>query len=208
MIFQLSDELIFPDPALSEEDGLLAIGGDLSLQRLILAYQNGIFPWFNEDDPILWYSPPERFVLFPKEIKISKSMRQVLRSKRFEVTHNRDFEAVMKNCASAPRAGQEGTWINSQMLEAYLRLHQKGFAHSVEVWVNKELIGGLYGILMNGVFCGESMFAKQSNASKVALVWLCKNANIKLIDCQVYTAHLESMGARMIKRTDFLEFLS
>ncbi|HET8830189.1 MAG TPA: leucyl/phenylalanyl-tRNA--protein transferase [Pelobium sp.] len=208
MIFQLVDELIFPNPALAEEDGLLAIGGDLSLERLILAYQNGIFPWFNADDPILWYSPPERFVLFPTEIKVSKSMRQVLRSKRFSVTYNQDFNGVINNCAGAKREGQDGTWINHLMLAAYLNLHQKGFAHSVEVWENNELVGGLYGVLMNGVFCGESMFSKRSNTSKIALIWLCKNANIRLVDCQVYTEHLESMGAKLINRTDFLDFLN
>nr|WP_294896975.1 leucyl/phenylalanyl-tRNA--protein transferase [uncultured Pedobacter sp.] len=207
MIFQLIDELIFPDPALAEEDGLLAIGGDLSLERLVLAYQNGIFPWFNEDDPILWYSPPKRFVLFPDEVKISKSMHQLLRSKKFRVTHNHNFDAVIRNCANSKREGQDGTWINSQMLLAYANLHKKGFAHSIEVWEGNELVGGLYGVLINKVFCGESMFAKKSNASKTALIWLCENADIKLIDCQVYTKHLESMGARMISREDFLDFL-
>lgn len=207
MIFQLNDELIFPDPTLAENDGLLAIGGDLSFERLTLAYQNGIFPWFNEDDPVLWYSPPKRFVLFPGEIKISKSMRQLMGSKKFSVTYNQDFESVINNCAIAKREGQDGTWINSLMIEAYISLHQKGFAHSIEVWEANELVGGLYGVLMNKVFCGESMFAKKSNASKTALIWLCQNANIKLIDCQVYTAHLESLGAKMISRKDFLEFL-
>ncbi len=207
MIFQLSDELIFPDPALAEDDGLLAVGGDLSLERLVLAYQNGIFPWFNEDDPILWYSPVERFVLFPQEIKISKSMRQLLRSKKFKVTHNQNFESVIKNCASTVREGQYDTWINSLMLDAYLNLHKQGFAHSIEVWDGNELVGGLYGVLMNKVFCGESMFSKKSNASKVALIWLCENAKIKMIDCQVYTDHLDSMGARMIEREDFLNYL-
>lgn len=207
MIFQLVDELIFPNPELAEEDGLLAIGGDLSLERLILAYQNGIFPWFNEDDPILWYSPPERFVLFPTEIKVSKSMRQVLRSKRYSVTYNKDFKGVINNCAAIKREGQDGTWINHLMLDAYVNLHQKGFAHSVEVWQDNELVGGLYGVLMNGIFCGESMFSKRSNASKIALIWLCENANIRLVDCQVYTEHLESMGAKLIDRTDFLSLL-
>ncbi|WP_017257081.1 leucyl/phenylalanyl-tRNA--protein transferase [Pedobacter arcticus] len=207
MIFQLSDELIFPDPELAEADGLLAVGGDLSLERLLLAYQNGIFPWFNEDDPILWYSPPERFVLFPREVKISKSMRQILNSKKFKVTYNQHFDAVIKNCAECNRAGQDGTWINSLMLDAYARLHQKGYVHSIEVWEDKELVGGLYGVLINEVFCGESMFSKKSNASKTALIWLCENANIKLIDCQVYTEHLESMGAKMVNRANFLALL-
>lgn len=207
MIFQLNDDLVFPDPSLAEDDGLLAVGGDLSLERLILAYQNGIFPWFNDGDPILWYSPPERFVLLPAEVKVSKSMRQLLRSKRYHVTHNKDFEAVIKSCASAKRTGQDGTWINQLMLDAYLNLHQKGIAHSVEVWEENNLIGGLYGVLVNKVFCGESMFSDKSNASKTALIWLCQNANINLIDCQVYTEHLESMGAKMLTREDFLSLL-
>ncbi|HTN20880.1 MAG TPA: leucyl/phenylalanyl-tRNA--protein transferase [Pelobium sp.] len=207
MIFQLSNEPVFPDPALAEEDGLLAIGGDLSLERLVLAYQNGIFPWFNEDDPILWYSPPERFVLYPEEIKISKSMRQVLRSKKFKVTHNQNFKAIIQNCAESNRVGQDGTWINSLMIDAYLNLHKKGFAHSVEVWEEDEIVGGLYGVLINQVFCGESMFSHKSNASKTALIWLCQNVNIKLVDCQVYTDHLQRMGARMIPRAEFLDFL-
>lgn len=207
MFFQLTEELIFPNPELSEEDGLLAIGGDLSLERLLLAYQNGIFPWFNEDDPILWYSPAERFVLYPKAIKISKSMRKVLNDRKFKVSHNTAFSEVIKNCAATKRVGQNGTWISQQMQEAYINLHHAGYAHSVEVWENDELVGGLYGVLMNGVFCGESMFAKKSNASKTALIWLCQNALIKLIDCQVYTEHLESMGAVMIDRAAFLEEL-
>ncbi len=207
MIFQLTEELIFPNPTLADEDGLLAIAGDLSLNRLVLAYQNGIFPWFTEDDPILWYSPPERFVLFPKEIKISKSMRQVLNSKKFKVTHNQNFKAVIQSCADSKREGQDGTWINSLILDAYLKLHKKGYAHSIEVWEGEELVGGLYGVLINRVFCGESMFSKKSNASKVALIWLCENANIKLIDCQVYTEHLESMGASLIPRFEFQHYL-
>lgn len=207
MIFQLTDDLIFPKPELSEDDGLLAIGGDLSLDRLLLAYENGIFPWFNEDDPILWYSPPERFVLYPKEVKISKSMAKVIKSCIFKVTYNNAFEAVINNCANTFRDGQEGTWINKLMLDAYLNLHKKGFAHSIEVWENEELVGGLYGVLMNGIFCGESMFAKKSNASKVGLIWLCENAKISLIDCQVYTPHLESLGAVLIDRNAFLEVL-
>ena len=208
MIFQLSDELIFPNPTLADDDGLLAVGGDLSLERLLLAYENGIFPWFNADDPILWYSPPERFVLDPAEIKISKSMRQTLNTQKFTVTHNQNFEAVIKACAESKREGQDGTWINSLMIDAYLSLHKKGYAHSIEVWEDDRLVGGLYGILMNQVFCGESMFSRKSNASKTALIWLCKSAKLKLIDCQVYTAHLESMGAKLITRASFLRLLN
>lgn len=208
MIFNLTNELIFPNPALAEEDGLLAVGGDLSKERLILAYENGIFPWFNEENPILWYSPHERCVIFPKEIKISKSMKQVLNSKKFTITHNQAFEKVIEACADAKRSGQDGTWITNDMQQAYLDLHQFGFAHSIEVWENKELVGGLYGVLINQVFCGESMFSRKSNASKTALIWLCQNANIKLIDCQMYSEHLESLGARMIPREEFMRHLN
>lgn len=207
MIFQLTDDLIFPKPDLAEEDGLLAIGGDLSVERLLLAYENGIFPWFNEDDPILWYSPPQRFVLYPNQIKISKSMAKILKSGVFNVTYNQAFELVINNCAQVYRKEQEGTWINKLMINAYLNLHKKGFAHSLEVWEGTELVGGLYGVFMNGVFCGESMFSKKSNASKAALIWLCENAKIRLIDCQVYTPHLESIGAVLIDRSAFLEVL-
>jgi leucyl/phenylalanyl-tRNA--protein transferase len=208
MIFKLNDELIFPNPALAEEDGLLAVGGDLSKERLILAYENGIFPWFNEENPILWYSPHERCVIFPEEIKISNSMRQVLSSKKFTITHNKAFKKVIKACADAERRGQNGTWITTEMQQAYVNLHQSGFAHSIEVWENKELVGGLYGMFIHQVFCGESMFSKKSNASKTALIWLCQNAKIKLIDCQLYSEHLESLGARMIPREEFMRFLN
>jgi leucyl/phenylalanyl-tRNA--protein transferase len=208
MIFKLNDELIFPNPALAEEDGLLAVGGDLSKERLILAYENGIFPWFNEENPILWYSPHERCVIFPEEIKISKSMRQVLSSKKFTITHNTAFKKVIKACADAERRGQNGTWITTEMQQAYVNLHQSGFAHSIEVWENKELVGGLYGMFIHQVFCGESMFSKKSNASKTALIWLCQNAKIKLIDCQLYSEHLESLGARMIPREEFMRYLN
>src|SRR6476659_3589956 len=196
MIFNLNDELIFPNPALAEEDGLLAVGGDLSKERLILAYKNGIFPWFNEDTPILWYSPHDRFVILPAEIKIRKSMKQVINSKKFIITHNKAFEKVIKACADAKRLGQDGTWITDDMQQAYIHLYQSGFAHSIEVWENKELVGGLYCVLINKVFCGESMFSKKSNASKTALIWLCQNANIKIIDCQIYSEHLETLGAK------------
>lgn len=208
MIFQLNDELIFPNPSLAEEDGLLAIGGDLSSERLILAYQNGIFPWFNEETPILWYSPHERLVLFPEEIKISKSMRQIINSQKFKITFNTAFKEVIRACAEMKRDGQDGTWITQDMQQAYIQLHDLGFAHSIEVWQNKELVGGLYGVLVNRVFCGESMFSKQSNTSKLALIWLCQNANIKLIDCQIYSEHLEKLGAKLISRAEFMDYLS
>lgn len=208
MIFQLDDELIFPNPALAEEDGLLAVGADLSPERLILAYQNGIFPWYNEETPILWYSPHERFVLLPEEIKISKSMRQIINSQKFKITFNTAFKEVISACAEMKREGQDGTWITQEMQQAYIKLHELGFAHSIEVWQNKDLVGGLYGVLVNRVFCGESMFSKQSNTSKLALIWLCQNANIQLIDCQIYSEHLEKLGAKLISREEFMHYLS
>ncbi len=207
MIFRLDERLIFPDPALAEEDGLLAIDGDLSPERLMLAYQNGIFPWYSAGEPILWYSPHERFVLFPDELRISKSMRQVVRSGKFKVTFNRCFDGVIKACAEAKREGQDGTWITAEMQAAYIELHRLGKAHSVEVWLGDELAGGLYGIAVNRVFCGESMFSNVSNASKLALITLCQTEKYDMIDCQLHTPHLESMGARMINRDEFMQAL-
>lgn len=208
MIFRLDERLIFPDPALAEDDGLLAIEGDLSVERLLLAYHNGIFPWYSEDEPILWFSPHERFVLFPEELKVSKSMRQVLRSGKFRVTMDQDFKRVIAACAKVPREGQDGTWITPDMQAAYIELHRRGHAHSVEVWQGDELVGGLYGVDAGRVFCGESMFSQVSNASKTALIYLAALGEYDLIDCQVHTAHLESMGARIINRAAYLEVLS
>jgi leucyl/phenylalanyl-tRNA--protein transferase len=207
MIFRLDENLLFPEPDLAEPDGLLAVGGDLSTPRLLLAYQNGIFPWYSDDTPILWYSPHERFVLYPQELKISKSMRRVLRSGKFEVTTNTCFAEVIKACSVAPREGQDGTWITDDMQAAYIKLHQDGYAHSVEVWEQNELVGGLYGMWVGEVFCGESMFSRVSNASKTALIYLCQTNRFKLIDCQVHTSHLESMGARMISREQYIAVL-
>lgn len=207
MIFRLDKRIVFPNPSLAEEDGLLAVGGDLSTDRLLMAYHNGIFPWYNDDTPILWYSPHERFVLFPDELKISKSMRQVLKSRCFSVTYDKNFAEVIDACSKVDRKGQDGTWITTDMKEAYIRMHNEGHAHSVEVWEDEKLVGGLYGVQVDNVFCGESMFSKVSNASKVALISLCNTGNYKLIDCQVYTEHLESMGARMITREEYLEIL-
>ena len=205
----LTDKIEFPNIAHADGDGLLAVGGDLSVERLLLAYENGIFPWFNDDNAlILWWSPNPRFVLFPERLKISKSMSQTLRNNPFVVTVNKDFEAVISECAVAKRHGQSGTWITSQMIKAYTKLHRLGYATSVEVWQNNTLVGGLYGIdLGNGVFCGESMFTKVSNASKVALISFLQNTKYKLIDCQVYTKHLASLGAEEIGRDEFLEYL-
>ncbi len=207
MIFGLDERLIFPDPSLAEDDGLLAVGGDLSTDRLLLAYQNGIFPWYSDDTPILWYSPHQRFVLFPQELKISKSMRQVLNSGKFKITVNSVFPDVIKACAAAPREGQDGTWITNEMQDAYINLNRLGHAHSYEVWENEILVGGLYGVAVGKVFCGESMFSRVSNASKTALIHLCQNNPYKLIDCQVPTEHLTSMGARLIDRDEYLEIL-
>lgn len=207
MIFRLDERIIFPDPELAEEDGLLAVGGDLSVERLLLAYQNGIFPWYSHDTPILWYSPHERFVLYPTELKVSKSMRQVIRSGRFKVTFNTAFADVITNCAIAEREGQDGTWITGDMQQAYMNLNKLGYAHSVEVWQDDILAGGLYGVQVGQVFCGESMFSKVSNASKLALITLCRTGDYEMIDCQVYTDHLASLGARIIGRAEYLQCL-
>jgi len=208
MFFQLlDDDLSFPNPGLADDDGLLAIGGDLSLKRLLFAYSNGIFPWFSEGDPILWYSPHQRCVIYPGEIKISKSMRKVLKDETFQITMDKAFVDVIKNCAATPRDGQNSTWITNEMQEAYINLHKEGFAHSVEVWKNERLVGGLYGVKINRVFCGESMFSLVSNASKAALIFLSKT-DIDLIDCQLPNDHLMSLGAVMIQRDTFMKFIN
>ena len=208
MIFRLDERLLFPDPALAEDDGLLALGGDLSVERLLLAYQNGIFPWYSDDSPILWYAPHERFVLYPEKLKVSKSMRSVLRSDKFTITTNTCFNGVIEACSIVDREGQDGTWITNDMKAAYNTLHECGHAHSVEVWAQGELVGGIYGVKVNSVFCGESMFSLLSNASKAALTWLCQSGDYTLIDCQVHTDHLESMGAEMISREEYMNLLS
>nr|WP_294942196.1 leucyl/phenylalanyl-tRNA--protein transferase [uncultured Mucilaginibacter sp.] len=207
MIFRLDERILFPEPALAEEDGLLAIGGDLSTQRLLLAYANGIFPWYSAGEPILWYSPHQRFVLMPARLNISKSMRKVLRSGAFTVTTNQSFNDVVAACSTVTREGQDGTWITEEMKDAYAELHRKGHAHSVEVWQDGRLVGGLYGVKVGRVFCGESMFSLVSNASKTALIWVCNTGEYELIDCQVHTNHLESMGAMMISREEYIGIL-
>ncbi len=208
MIIELrADDFWFPDTAIADEDGLLAYGGDLCPERLQMAYRKGIFPWYSEETPILWYSPHERFVLYPDELRISKSMKQVFKSGKFEMRKDTAFAEVIRCCAIAEREGQEGTWITREMQEAYIELHQKGIAHSYETWYQNKLVGGLYGVEIGSVFCGESMFSHASNASKAALVWLAQNDHYKLIDCQVYTEHLESMGAKMISREEYEAFL-
>ncbi|WP_292948073.1 leucyl/phenylalanyl-tRNA--protein transferase [Olleya sp. UBA1516] len=205
----LNNNHVFPEVDKATEDGLLAVGGDLSPNRLLTAYQKGIFPWFEDDNTIMWWSPDPRFVLFPKDLKVSKSMKQILRNTDFVVTVNKDFNAVITACAAAKRSGQDDTWITKGMIDAYTKLHQLGYAKSIEVWLNNTLVGGLYGVdLGNGVFCGESMFAKVSNASKVGFISFIQNTNYKLIDCQVYTNHLESLGAMDISRAQFLKYLT
>ena len=205
-----SEEIAFPDPALYDfEGGLLAMGGDLSPERIWFAYQNGIFPWFNPEDDILWWCPDPRFVLFPEDLKISKSMKKILREGKFTFTENKCFEEVMKNCQAAERKGQDGTWITDEMIESYSTLHRFGKAKSVEVWENDELVGGLYGVDLGHIFCGESMFAKVSNASKAGFIYFVeKYKNIyQLIDCQVYTEHLASLGTKEIPKSEFLKIL-
>lgn len=202
------DILQFPHPSQADSDGLLAVGGDLSVPRLILAYRNGIFPWFDNDAFILWWSPNPRLVLFPERLIVSKSMMQVLRNDTFEVTVNHDFKSVISECSKIKRANQSGTWITAEMEKAYLRLHHLGYAISVEVWQNHKLVGGLYGVdVGNGIFCGESMFAKVSNASKVGFITFVQNSDYKLIDCQVPTPHLKSLGAEEMERREFLTYL-
>lgn len=210
-MYFLTKELFFPPVEEADEDGILAVGGDLSPERLLLAYKSGIFPWFDEDEPILWWSPEERMVLFPEEFTVSKSMRNILNRNIFKVTFNQNFKEVISNCSSVKRNGQQGTWITDEMIEAYCKLNEMGIAKSVEVWQNGILVGGLYGIDLGHVFCGESMFSKVSNASKVAfasLVEKLKEENYKLLDCQVHNDHLESLGAREIPRDYFMSILN
>jgi len=209
-MYFLSKELFFPPVSEASPEGILAVGGDLSPERLLLAYKSGIFPWFNEDEPIFWWSPNPRMVLFPDELKVSKSMRNILNRNIFKVTFNQNFREVISNCQKTKREGQNGTWITNDMIEAYCKLHESGKAKSVEVWQNEELVGGLYGVDLGHVFCGESMFSKVPNASKVAFIALAnqlKAANYKLLDCQVYNEHLESLGCREIDRGDFMTIL-
>ncbi len=206
----LDDKLVFPPAHEAEPDGLLAIGGDLSVERLLLAYRKGIFPWYEGKD-ILWWSPSPRFVLFPDELNVSKSMKPVLRNDSFRFTINRAFAQVIHNCKETFRPDQDGTWITDEVEQAYNNLHQLGHAHSAEAWSNGKLVGGLYGIKMGKIFFGESMFAHASNASKFAFINLVKQLQlegVQLIDCQVYTPHLETLGARMIEGAEFQEYLS
>ncbi|MCF6366774.1 MAG: leucyl/phenylalanyl-tRNA--protein transferase [Bacteroidales bacterium] len=206
-VYQLTEELIFPHPKYAE-NGVLAIGGDLSPERLLLAYQNGIFPWYNEGEPIIWHAPDPRFVLFPERFKKSKSLKLLINKNIYTCSFNQDFENVMRNCKNIKRKDDEGTWISNDIIEAYFRLHKFGLAESVEV-KNKSgnLVGGLYGVKLGKVFFGESMFSTEPNTSKIALAFLIENSDIKLIDTQVYTKHLESLGAEYISLKKFLALL-
>jgi leucyl/phenylalanyl-tRNA---protein transferase len=209
MLIALGNEIQFPPVEMADEDGLLAIGGDLSIERLLFAYQNGIFPWY-ENKYILWWCPDPRFVLFPEELKISSSMKQLLKKQPFDFSIDTDFNGVIGQCKAISRRGQQGTWITEEMRNAYNNLHFAGYAHSAEVRLNGELVGGLYGVRLGNIFYGESMFSKYSNASKYAFIRYVeqlKLEGVQLIDCQVYTEHLESLGARMIPRTQFLNLI-
>lgn len=206
-VYRLTKDLLFPHPSLSNEDGLLAIGGDLSVERLLLAYENGIFPWYEEGYPILWWSPDPRFILYPQNLKVSKSMEKVLRKNRFKVTYDMCFRNVITMCGELRRGN---TWITDDMLESYCELHKLGFAHSVETWFGDELVGGLYGVSLGKCFFGESMFSTMDNASKTALIILTRELSqmgFHFIDCQVYSKHLETLGAVNVPRDVFLQEL-
>ncbi len=207
-VFRLPDEHIFPPPDLSDENGLLAVGGDLSVDRLILAYSMGIFPWYSEGDPILWWSPNPRLLLFPEELKVTRSLKQTLNKEMFHVTMDTAFEEVIQRCAAVHNRDDGGTWITNEMIDAYVCLHKKGYAHSVESWYKGKLVGGLYGLSIGSAFFGESMFTKKSNASKVAFVKLVEHLvkwDFTFVDCQITTPHLMSFGAREVPRSEFLK---
>jgi len=209
-MYFLTSELYFPPVTEASYEGILAVGGDLSVERLLLAYRNGIFPWFDDDEPILWWSPPQRMVVNPKENKIAKSLRNILNRKIFKITFNQNFSEVIRQCQQMKRNRQQGTWITDSMLEAYIKLNERGIAKSVEVWQNDDLVGGLYGVDLGKVFCGESMFSKVPNASKVAFVTLIqqlKEENYLILDCQVHNDHLEKLGAFEISRDSYMKIL-
>lgn len=198
----------FPSPELASEEGIVAYGYDLTVKRLLEAYRKGIFPWYNEEEPVLWWSPNPRFVLFPEKLHISKNMKKLLRKNSYEVTYNECFEEVIANCAFIKRKDQDGTWIHPEIISAYSELHRMGYVLSVEVWEENRLVGGLYGIRIGNVFCGESMFSKKSNASQYGFItFLQSYSQIKLVDCQVYSEYLEKLGAEEIPRVDFLKIL-
>lgn len=205
----LNDTIEFPPLSEANNDGLLAVGGDLSSKRVLLAYQSGIFPWYEANQPLLWWAPNPRFVLYPSKLKVSKSSKRLLKSKKFEVSVNRNFKDVILACAKVKRQSQSGTWITDKMIDVYCELHQMGFAKSVEVWLDNKLVGGLYGVQFNeDLFCGESMFSYVSNASKIGFISFIQMSEFKLIDCQVYSSHLESLGAEKINRSDFMQHLT
>lgn len=209
-VYQLSEDLVFPSAHLASKEGLLAVGGDLTRRRLLLAYSLGIFPWYSEGEPILWWSPDPRLVLYPDELKVSRSLNKVINKGTFKVTADSDFESVINDCARVRLENSERTWIVDEMVKAYCGLHESGFAHSVEAWSNDRLVGGLYGVSLGNCFFGESMFTRVSNASKVALVALVKHLrtlNFALIDCQITTGHLTRLGARQISRARYLDEL-
>lgn len=210
MILLNPNEISFPDPVYMEsESGIMAIGGDLSPERLHFAYQIGIFPWFNPGEEILWWCPDPRFVLFPKELKVSKSMRKILRDEVFTFTENTCFRKVLEECAHSFRKDQDGTWLSEALIESVVNLYEKGVAKSIEVWQNEKLVGGFYGIQIGKVFCGESMFAKVSNASKAGFIHFVQSQgeHLELIDCQIRSEHLESLGATMIPKSEYLKIL-
>ena len=205
----LNDTIEFPPVSEANNDGLLAVGGDLSSKRVLLAYQSGIFPWYEANQPLLWWAPNPRFVLYPSKLKVSKSSKRLLKSKKFEVSVNRNFKDVILACAKVKRQSQSGTWITDKMIDVYCELHQMGFAKSVEVWLDNKLVGGLYGVQFNeDLFCGESMFSYVSNASKIGFISFIQMSKFKLIDCQVHSSHLESLGAEKINRSDFMQHLT
>ena len=209
---ELSKSIWFPNYDESNKDGLIAVGGDLSVERLMHAYHLGIFPWFNEGQPLFWWSPDPRMILLPESFKVSKSLKKTILSNKYKITLNASFEEVINCCSKIKRKGQQGTWITKNMITAYLQLHKKGYAQSTEVWLGDQLVGGLYGIDLKekNIFCGESMFSKKNDASKIAFYYLVKKIQAKkykLIDCQMYTQHLESLGAQEIPRNEFLKYL-
>ena len=206
-MFILTDKIEFPPYDLANANGIIALGGDLSTERLLYAYENGIFPWFSDGEPIIWYCPPKRMVLFPDDLKISKSMKQVIRRNQYTITQNKAFEEVIYNCKTIDRNDTLETWITNDMEEAYINFYKEGYAKSIEVWSNNKLVGGLYGVEIGSIFCGESMFSKESNTSKLAFFYLVNNFNYRLIDCQIYNDHLASLGAREITRNNFLNIL-
>ena len=211
-MYQLSKSIWFPSHEQSDKNGLIAVGGDLTEERLLHAYRSGIFPWFNEGQPLLWWSPDPRMILFPKNFKVSKSLKKTIFKNKYSITYNKSFEEVINCCSKIKREGQQGTWITKNMITAYLQLHKNGYAQSIEVWSDNQLIGGLYGVDLKEkkIFCGESMFSKKNDASKIAFYYLVKNIQAKkykLIDCQMYTPHLESLGAQEIPRNEFLKYL-